>query len=363
MTALGVFRSPSSRANVAEFEAWQGRPVDVAVGFHGRGTVPISKPGWLFDAHRGGVYRLNVRLALVPVGSTLEAVARGDHDDLFRAAGLVAVAAGRADTIWSVGWEPNMDGYLWRARGREPVYVQALKRAIAALRSTPGNAFEFSLCLLAGATRADVDKLYPGPGWLHWLGLDAYDNSPVHTSPEDRWQHLVDRPVGLGWQVTRAREWGLKLAWFECGSLIRTDQYANVSGGDNPYYWTRLFEWAQRHDVLICPFEDDESPPGPQHRLMPSSTLFPRSSVEYRRLVAALDDAPPPPPPPPPPDDTSELQRQLDEAVAALAAARVLLSERDTQLATLRAETAELLALLRARAVESVATIDSWTSS
>jgi hypothetical protein len=287
-----VFRGSGRADLVSEYESWLGRPVGHTLDFVGRApttsTTPwanIDDPSWWCNQWKASSSQLVLSVAPLPnTNFTLAAGARGDYDAHWRAFGQSMVANGCADTILRLGWEFNGKFYPWAAGGQEANFAAYWRRIVSALRTVSGQRFVFDWTPLAGNVNANVEAAYPGDAYVDIIGLDAYDTSTVSTADSvGRWNDQVSRPYGLQWQTNFATAHGKPMSLPEWGLTVRPGDA--LGGGDNPSYITKMWQWISAHDYLYTSyFEVDAS--DASHRLM--TTQFPRSSAEFRRLVAGM---------------------------------------------------------------------------
>ena len=278
---FGVYRG-SRPDEVDNYEEWIGREVPYVLEFWGRDDDwdKIDDPSWVIDLWSLTGRTVVYSIAMLPNdGTTLAAGAEGAYDEHWRRFAEVYVARGEGDAILRLGWEFNGAFYPWAAGGKEDLFVDYWQRIVDILRATPGAQFRFDWSPLGGNTNADVERAYPGDDYVDFIGLDAYDNSPVNTSPEDRWLDIRDRAYGLAWHSDFATRHGKRMTFPEWGLTVRAQD--NLGGGDNPYYIEQMHDWIHSHDVAYAMyFEYDARDAG--HRLM--TTDLPEGSQTFLRL-------------------------------------------------------------------------------
>ncbi|WP_231630707.1 glycoside hydrolase family 26 protein, partial [Streptomyces clavuligerus] len=209
----------------------------------------------------------------------LRAGAAGRFDHHFRALGQRLVSLGVPDTVVVLGWEMNGTTYAHRC-GPDPRSWRAYwRRAVAALRSVPGQRFRFDFAPNRGRDAVPWTLCYPGDDVVDIVGMDSYDQAPGRTFEEQ-----ASAPYGLHDQVAFARAHNKQISYPEWG-LFRN--------GDNPDYMRGMLEWIERHRPLYqtitdyCPhgvWQCDDNP---------------KSSKVFHEMLAKPVTVPPVSPAPP----------------------------------------------------------------
>jgi hypothetical protein len=291
---IGVFRG-TSKSEVQRYEQWLGRKVDYVIDFSTRDTWDqIANPELLLSEWRDSGYRIVHGLAMLPVtdeSATLEAGARGEYDHYYRDLATRLVAAGQADAIMRLGWEFNLDSSRWRA-GDPEVFTRYWRNVVAAMRSVPGQKFEFDWNVNNGHNTVDGMDYYPGDDVVDYVGVDVYDMSwaddtypypegcddACRTARQDRaWAEIHDDPRGLRFWAAFAAQHGKPLSLPEWGLWTRPDGHG---GGEDPRFIERMHAFIQSHDVAYQAYFEYTAYDGP-HRLMED---FPQSAPVFLRL-------------------------------------------------------------------------------
>ena len=278
--ALGVFRG-SYPDQVAQYEAWLGRPVPYALEFTGRGSNwdAIARPTWVANHWNGSGRTVVFSVAMLPSNNyTLAAGASGAYDEHWRGFAQTFVNAGRGDAIIRLGWEFNGKFYPWAAGGKEDAFAAYWRRIVDVMRSVPGADFQYDWTPLAGNTNADVERAYPGDDYVDFIGLDAYDTTGVRSSPEARWADLRDRRYGLAWHRDFAAAHGKPMTFPEWGLSVRPD---NLGGGDNPHYIEQMHKWISSNNVAYAMYFEFSAKDA-EHRLM--TNVLPSGSRTFLEL-------------------------------------------------------------------------------
>jgi hypothetical protein len=293
---LGVFRG-TSRSEVRAFERWSGADVDYVMDYSARDTWPeIADPQYMLDEWRDSGYRPVYAVAMLPAtaSASLEAGARGEYDRYFRQLARNLVRADQADAILRVGWEFNVNVSRWKAR--DPAVFKAYWRhVVAAMRSVPGQRFEFDWNVNASNIQIDAARFWPGGDVVDYVGVDVYDlgwEAGTYPYPDPcgevcrlahqraAWDEILGGERGLAFWSDFAKRHGKPMSVPEWGLWRRDDGHG---GGDNPYFV------AQMHAFLTDPannvayqgyFEANEPGLGDYHRLR---TLSGAGST-FRRL-------------------------------------------------------------------------------
>ncbi|THA23846.1 glycosyl hydrolase family 26 [Streptomyces sp. RKND-216] len=208
------------------------------------------------------------------VDHLLRAGARGHFDHHFRRLGERLVDLGVEETVVVLGWEMNGTTYTSRCAPNPEAWKTYWRNIVSAMRSVPGQDFEFDFAPARGEDAIAWTKCYPGDPYVDIIGMDSYDQPPGTSFREQ-----VNQPYGLKKQVEFAREHDKEISYPEWG-LFRD--------GDNPEYMRKMLEWIRRHDpeyhtiTDYCP-----------HGVMQCGTN-PESSDVFRELMADVAELPDP---------------------------------------------------------------------
>lgn len=291
---LGVFRG-TDLSEVQAFEQWQGKDVEYVIDFSTRETwEQIANPQLVLDTWRGTDYRVVHGLAMLPVAdqaATLEAGARGEYDQYFTELGQRLVEGGQADAILRLGWEFNLSHSRWHTEDPR-VFIQYWRSIVEAMRSVPGQQFQFDWNVNNGNNAVDAADFYPGDDVVDYVGVDVYDMSwanGTYPYPDDcdaecrqerqdtAWQDIYDGKRGLAFWTRFAASHGKPVTLPEWGLWDRPDGHG---GGENPSFIRRMHEYITTNNVAYHAYFEFNADDGP-HRLMET---FPESAKEYQRL-------------------------------------------------------------------------------
>jgi hypothetical protein len=294
--ALGVFRE-TRRSEVDHYEQWLGCHVELVVDFGARPTWQvIENPAYLLDEWRGSPRRLVLSVAMLPNegDDSIQAGAEGAYDEHFATLARNLVAGGQQDAILRIGWEFNLPESRWRTDD-PAAFVAYWRRIVAAMRSAPGQQFEFTWNPSYGAE--DAVPFYPGDDVVDHVGVDVYDATgqpgtypyPAHceaacrTARQDAaWEWLLEGERGLKFWAAFAAEHAKPLAIPEWGLWARPDGF---SGGHDVPFVERMHAFISdpANNVAYHAYFEFDGADG-EHRLM---TSFADAGDVFRRLFAA----------------------------------------------------------------------------
>jgi hypothetical protein len=297
-TQLGVFRGDDPE-QVKEYGDWLGRDVNDAETFSFRANwKQIAEPQAQLETWKGSPYRLVYAVALLPddPADTIERGATGEYDKYFADLAQRLVAGGQQDAIIRLGWEFNIADSRW-ATDDSSAFIAYWRHAVAAMRSQPGQDFQFDWNVNDGDSPYDAVNYYPGSDVVDYIGVDAYDTSwasGAYPYPADcdstcrataqkiAWnKSIYGGARGLKFWSQFAAQKGKPMSIPEWGLWQRDDQHG---GGDDPDYLRRMSAFIADPANRVAYesyFEYDGSDGA--HRLM---TTYPRSGALFRTLFA-----------------------------------------------------------------------------
>jgi len=205
---------------------------------------------WLTSAWAGSGYALSLGVPMVPTNAsnvpvgTLAAGATGAYNSYFVTLAQTLVAAGDGNAFLRLGWEFDGNWYAWQAltTSAEASYASYFQQIVTAMRSVPGQAFQFVWNPDAAAfTTAgySVSAAYPGNAYVNYIGLDIYDQSwATPQTPANAWNSTSLPALTAASQFAAAL--GKPIAVPEWGVAIRTDGHGL---GDDPLYVNNMISW------------------------------------------------------------------------------------------------------------------------
>lgn len=272
----GGFLNPAG--NMANYEAWLGRPAGMWVDFIGDTTwasfdsaVGACKAQWEPLRAAGKTLTLAVPLLTKESGGNGQgtyattaqwaALASGGHNAHFTklANDLIAAGYDGSNLVLRPGHEANGNWYAWAAKNHTADYIAGFKVAVdtirAAYNAAGRQAPKISFCVALGPGDFDWNLIWPGIGWVDYLGMDVYNwtwNASAQATPQLRWNELVNQAGGLGKHVSRAAIWGVPCVVDEWGTGPGggAGGAGVVNGGDDPYFLDQMWKWMVTHNYL-----------------------------------------------------------------------------------------------------------------
>jgi hypothetical protein len=245
----------------------------------------VSEARWATKCWQGTGYRMTFSVPMLPGDhvSTLALGAAGDYDHYFRDIAQDIVAAGFPDAVIRIGWEFNGGWYPWAAKQDPANWVTMWRRIVTAMRSVPGQHFQFDWNPTWGMQQIEPTKVYPGDAFVDVIGVDTYNATWEKSTlePGPRWQSFVDAPYGLKWQADFAASHGKKLSMPEWGTGTRPDGHGP---GDDPYFVAEMAKWLHARDVL---YHDYWNYDAPDYRARLDDGQFPKSAQAFLQSFGA----------------------------------------------------------------------------
>jgi hypothetical protein len=254
----GVYNGPGAVAAHASFENWLGKPVPYATDYID------YKDGWQKDFVDSKVWLIKPWSEWVKANSSRRLVLGlpmlenenagqfdqaivGNFDQYFLSLSNNLVSAGLGNSIIRLGYEANCDTIgPWQATNNPQGYRLLYRHIAAVMRSVAGNsyAFDWSVCngLQNGRALNSFNSFYPGDDVVDIDGMDIYDVKwqDIKATPQQRWQYLASRSLGINEFVQFARIHGKAISYPEWGLYKPGDNFAG--GGDNPYFINKMGE-------------------------------------------------------------------------------------------------------------------------
>jgi hypothetical protein len=284
--ASGTFMTEQTRQAHDGFGTWRNAKTDVALTYTGRTAwADIVNPTWLLRTWKPARQTLVISSAPFPEQQrySLAACARGSYDKQWRTFGTTFARSGLASrTIVRLAWEFNGDWQQWAAR-RPADFVGCWRHIFRAAESrAPGLRWDWTVNRGSSeGVMTDPRTAWPGKKYVDIVGIDTYDGWPPVLN-QAGWNAQYAGAYGLKFWADFARSKGKRLSVPEWG-LYRGSGWAGHSGGDNPYYITKMFGFfkAQRGNLAYEAYFNDEDP---VH--LTALSVNPRGAAEYRRQIA-----------------------------------------------------------------------------
>ncbi len=227
--------------------------------------------------------------------------ANGGHDAKYREFARELVGLGLGDTLIVPSHEFNLP---WGRYPNDPAnYASGMARLVREMMSVDGANFEFVYA--PGGNRLGVtEECWPARAdeWdaslpTPYVAPSFYDTSPDYpdTLPSGSELDQLRRDVWNGWHTDNLSMWagfadsvGAQLAFREWGCA--TEDYRNSSGGDNPYFVRKMFEWFDANDVAFQTYWNAWTAGGGTggHRIWPEDqTPLNEAGQTFRNEVSA----------------------------------------------------------------------------
>jgi hypothetical protein len=316
----GAYFSGSVASNLALFESWRGKPLDLGLTF-------MPKANWLQIEDSTGSFTngfAKPTLAVAPVvvitvpmlpdsGATLAGGAGGAYNSHFVALATRLIAAGLGSAYIRLGHEMNGNWYTWSAINDHANYIAMFQQVVTAMRAVSGANFKFNWNPTigggGGSTDATPEGAYPGDAYVDQIGVDVYDLEYGHpeVTPAQRWTYLLTNSRGLNYWKAFADAHSKPLTLPEWG-VVPAVSMGNGGGGDDPTFISNIFTFArtQMDGGWLSYF--NSNPVGLHSQIMVvsggvgvDSSEYPLSAVRYKQETQNVVVTPPDNPPPPPP--------------------------------------------------------------
>jgi hypothetical protein len=277
-----------SPAAARAYGSWRGRQLDVITAYSNRTSYErTAHDTWSINVWKGLPGRLNYGLGILPNSGegSLDSIARGDQDWVWRAVAKNLVSAGRGNSIVRIGWEANLPDWRWGVTASTaPKYRAAFRRVAKTMKATaPKLVIDFGIGCgpgLSGSSSrtASLTKLYPGDDVVNVVECDIYDwwSTRVRSSATP----VLTPKYGVGLQdlakFARAHH---KLVGVGEWGLSRTSN--GNGGGDNPAFIKAMHDFF-RQNASVMAYECYFDEPADYLRSSLSTGQNPRAAAVYR---------------------------------------------------------------------------------
>jgi beta-mannanase len=181
-------------------------------------------------------------------GGSLRSGASGAYDEHFRGLARQLLADGQPRALLRLGWEFNGGWYKWSATRDPQAFADYFRRIVNVMRPIAPN---LRYVWNPGAGPGFVPlQAWPGASYVDVVGIDVYDrNFSAHTrDPVARWNHLMNKPFGLGWARDWARAHGKPLAIPEWALSEKT---RHGEQRDNPHFIRSVAAYTRSYPTLF----------------------------------------------------------------------------------------------------------------
>jgi hypothetical protein len=251
-SVVGVYVGPGNPPpGVAAVSSLLGYRIPYAMDFTDGGSwESISNPRWLLSRWNATGEKMILGVDMLPnSGASLSVGATGAYNPYFVTLGKALVAGGQGSAIIRLGWEFNGGWFPWAANGKAAAFVAYWQQIVDAMRSVPGQSFQFEWNPTRGNLGVgNLANYYPGDSYVDIIGLDVYDNEwGSYPGPRAEWQHMLTQTYGLDWLASFASQHDKPMAIPEWGLGVTGD--GMVGGGDNAYFVQQMSQWILSHNV------------------------------------------------------------------------------------------------------------------
>lgn len=238
----------------------------------------ISNPSWFMSQWSGAPFTMIWAIPMLPCGApnttcapnnqNYNALASGTDNSYFVNAAKVLVGAGQGSAYIRLGWEFNGTWFPWNVCNSTGAadFVKGFQNIVTSMRSVPGANFKFiwNPDDSTGDCGVKLENFYPGDAYVNVVALDAYDTLGVSSTPQQRWNGLLNgtnvnnwAPVapnaingqaftgyGLSWLAAFAKEHSKQVGIPEWGLW---NDGSSDSSGDDTYYINQMSEWIKQN--------------------------------------------------------------------------------------------------------------------
>jgi hypothetical protein len=258
---LGIYVGAGNAAAAEQLAT--GLPLPYALDYlPGDSWQTIADPSWILARWVGtnfsmiwGVPMLPGSGAVPAAGATLAGGAAGEYDPTFYALGQRLVAAGQANAILMIGYDPTVATNPWvvTTAAQAHRYVEYWRQIVTALRSVPGAQFRFEWDVAAGPAAVAPAALYPGDAYVDIVATDAFDISTPGTTRGGGWPAQAAVPDGADWLASFAARHGKELMIAKWGLVPKVDG----GRGDDVAFVDQFLAWCADHQVAAAVLWDD----------------------------------------------------------------------------------------------------------
>lgn len=263
----------------AEFGAWRGQKVDMAIGFAPWRTwssmvAYFAKGGASRVKKRGTNASFGVGLLTSESAGRFTDCAAGRFDAHFRAIGQNLARQGMGNADIRLGWEANGHGWPWSIGDQVEPYKACFRRAVTALRSgAPGLSISWHMAK-RGKLRGPVTAAFPGAPYVTNVAMSFYD----------------DEAAKHGREMHNGGPWGLE-AWLAFaksqGKKFAVSEWGVGRKGDNKAFIEKTFDFFRKNASSIAYEAYFNCPHSNGIYLLHPTRRNPQSSARYLQLYKA----------------------------------------------------------------------------
>ena len=202
----------------------------------------VSETNWALGCWQGAVDNVDVSLPMVVAqhdASALNEVAAGQFNAYFVQVAQSLVSHGFPNAYVRIGWEFNGNWFPWSAAPSPAVWAQGYRQVVTAMRSVPGQHFQFVWNPSLYEAQVSPARAYPGDDVVDVVATDAYNQSwdAGYTVAAQMWDSVDNDAWGVAQVVSFAKRHGKPVAFPEWGTGVRPDGHG---GGDDPLFITKM---------------------------------------------------------------------------------------------------------------------------
>ncbi len=273
-TVFGAYVGPSSVTALNALGAYLGRAPQYGSDYFPYASwAALDSDQWMLQQWEGKGYHMIFGVPMLPTsgGATLAQGATGAYNQYYVVLAQQLVAAGLGNSILRIGWEFNVSGFPWYAAGQAPTFVEYWQQIVTAMRSVPGQTFEFEWNPGRGdngpsdQAMGNYDLYYPGNSYADIIGLDVWDQQWAnYPGAAGEFTYIQDQPWGLNWLASFSAQTGRPVALPEFGlgwgasatNSAPISGSGEMSGGDDPLFVKDMIGWAEAHNAANFIFWD-----------------------------------------------------------------------------------------------------------
>lgn len=247
---LGVYAGPGEPLAASAFSADAGAPVPYAFDYiDGSTWAGISNPSWFLQRWNGSGFQMIWGVPMLPKtpGVSLATGATGAYNAYFNGLAQTLVANGQANSVIVLGWDPQDTSLPWYVGNSADAvqYVAYWRAIVTAMRSVPGEQFQFVWDSATGPANVLPDALYPGNQYVDVVATDAFDDASLGGSG---WNAFTTTPYGPDWFSTFARRHDKAFMIAKWGVVPSSEQ----GGGDNAAFVDQFLRWADGQHLFAA---------------------------------------------------------------------------------------------------------------
>lgn len=294
----GAYVGPADPSGMAAFADETGTRPSIASDYlppsGGWSGMDLANGGvkWLLaDGWEGTGYELSLGVPIIPTDDngnpvgTLAVGATGAYNKYYVTLARTLVSSGESSAYLRLGYEFDGDWDAWEALtpGAEANYAAYFRQIVTAMRSVPGEDFQFVWNPDAEAFTTSgysVTAAYPGNAYVNDIGLDIFDQSWVSPqNPTNSWTSSYLPALTAARQFSATQ--GKPIFICEWGVTIRSDGHGL---GNDPLYIDNMIAWMKdpANDVVAESYFDyDTLPSGGDTNAQLTGGSFPDSLAAF----------------------------------------------------------------------------------